>query len=313
MFSGQGSHYFEMGREMFEADATFRHWMQELDVVCQRRLGVSVVDLLYHRGHRKGDVFDRTRLTSPAIFMVEYALARTLIESGVRPDEVFGASLGMHAAACIAGALAPEAALAGVIEQSEILERRCVPGSMVAILSNPSLYADEPGLHDRSDMAGINFAQHFVVAAPQENLPAIHALLARRDIAFQPLAVSHAFHSRWIEAARGECMQLFESLPMRSHDVPLICCAAQGPVAHLSADALWALMRQPIHFQRTVLGLEARGPRRYIDVGPSGSLATTLKYTLPGTSASRRHSVMSPFGGDRQNLQRLLSQVANAE
>src|ERR1700733_6256349 len=76
MFSGQGSQYFQMGRVLFEKNDTFRHWMVQLDDVARKLLGRSVIDALYSSFHGKGDPFDRTLLTHPAIFMVEYTLVR---------------------------------------------------------------------------------------------------------------------------------------------------------------------------------------------------------------------------------------------
>ena len=94
MFSGQGSQYFQMGRELFEKNETFRDWMIRLDDIPRHVSGKSVIEVLYSDVYGKGDRFDRTLLTHPAIFMVEYSLAETLVEAGVRPDMVLGVSLG---------------------------------------------------------------------------------------------------------------------------------------------------------------------------------------------------------------------------
>ena len=307
MFSGQGSHYYDMGAELFAKDPTFRHWMRELDDIAAPLLNLSVIDLLYHQGKKKSDTFDRTRLTSPAIFMVEYALARSLMANGVQPDAVLGTSLGTMVAACVAGCLSPQSALVSVVKKAEILEATCAPGTMVAILADPQTYLNEPDLHDNAELAGVNYASHFVVATLRNKLPAITAFLDRQQLTYQVLAVSQAFHSRWIDAAREPCLRLFGALPLETPHLPLICCAAQERLDRLDPQALWHVMRGPIHFERTLAALELRGPWRYIDVGPSASLATMLKYGLDAGSRSKVHSVMRPFGGDFENLRRLVA------
>src|SRR5260370_1040196 len=122
MFSGQGSQYFQMGRELFEKNDTFRDWMVRLDDMARRLSGRSVIGILYSDLHGKGDPFDRTLLTHPAIFMVEYSLAQSLIHAGVCPDIVLGVSLGSFAAATVAGFIGVEDALTAVMRQ--ILEDR---------------------------------------------------------------------------------------------------------------------------------------------------------------------------------------------
>ncbi|MEA2820139.1 MAG: bacillaene synthase trans-acting acyltransferase [Bradyrhizobium sp.] len=69
---------------------------------------------------------------------------------------------------------------------------------------------------------------------------------------------------------------------------------------------MWHAVRKPIEFERTIAGLEKRGPFDYVDAGPAGTLATFLKYTLPSASASRMYSILSPFGMEPKNYHRLI-------
>ena len=74
----------------------------------------------------------------------------------------------------------------------------------------------------------------------------------------------------------------------------------------VTPDIIWNSLRMPIEFERTVAELEKSGPHQYVDVGPAGTLATFLKYALPSASASKTHSVLSPFGAELKNYQRLI-------
>src|SRR5436309_1981687 len=122
MFSGQGSQYFQMGKELFKTNDTFRNWMVRLDPIAKELTGYSVIETVYSDGSRKGDSFDRTLLTHPAIFMVEYALAQALMHAGVLPDMVLGVSMGSFAAATVAGFIEVEDALASVVHQAIAIE-----------------------------------------------------------------------------------------------------------------------------------------------------------------------------------------------
>src|SRR5262245_62561009 len=136
MCSGQGSQYFQMGRALYDGDDTFREWMIELDDIARGESGKSVIETLYSDAHCKGDPFDRTLLTHPAIFMVEYSLAQSLMRAGVRPDIVLGVSLGSFAAAAVAGFIDVEDALTAVARQAIALEEWCEPGGMIAVLAD---------------------------------------------------------------------------------------------------------------------------------------------------------------------------------
>lgn len=307
MFSGQGSHYYQMGRALFDAHAGFRSRLQSLDAIAAPLVGRSLIDCLYNSGYSKADTFDRTVLTSPSIFMIEYALAQTLMEDGVQPDYVLGASLGTFAAACVAGSMTVEQTLPLIVKHARTFESRCPHGSMVAILASPDLYRTEPALHDNAEMAGVNFASHFVISAAGDHLTRVLAYLKENGHTYQPISVSQAFHSRWMDDARGPCLDELTAVTIRAANIPVVCCARRGIVDTITAETLWAAMRDPIQFADTIEGLEARGPHRYIDVGPAGTLATAVKYNLRPGSASSTAGILTPFGKDVDNYRKLVS------
>lgn len=310
MFSGQGSQYYHMGRELYEQQPTFRRHLLELDATAREVLRVSVVERLYDNARRKSDVWDDIALTHPAIYMVEVALARTLIDTGVTPDGVLGASLGAFAAAVVAGCVDARAALIAVIRQAQIVEARCPPGAMLAILDRPQLHAEHPLLREKSEVASLNFATHFVVAAAHEPATAIETVLRGRNIVCERLPVSRAFHSKHIDGAEAAYRDVLRELSLRSPDRPFACCIDAALRTDMPADYFWTVARRPVRFGETIRALERGGPRRYLDVGPSGTLATFVKYNLNATqTTSKVFSVITPFGTDMKNLHKLTADL----
>lgn len=301
MFSGQGSQHFHMGRALYEGNDTFRGWMDRLDDIARQASGESVIETLYSGARGKGDPFDRTLLTHPAIFMVEYSLAQALIHAGVSPDMVLGVSLGSFAAAAVAGFIEVEDALIAAIRQAIALEESCEPGGMTAVLGDPALFGEE-FLSGRSELAAVNFSSHFVVSARRSELAEIEAALKKKSVGYQRLPVSFPFHSQWIDEAKGPFESFMHSVRRREGRLRLICCDLNAVLSGLPGDYLWNVVRRPIRFRETTTALERQGPRRYVDVGPAGTLATFLKYGLPATSTSTVHAVLTPYGVDQKNF-----------
>lgn len=308
MFSGQGSQYFQMGKQLFETNSVFRDWMTRLDSLARGPCGRSVVDAIH--ASAKSEAFDRTLLTHPAIFMVEYSLAQCLMSENVKPDLLLGASLGSFAAAAVAGLMEVEHAMAAVIEQAAAFEATCQRGAMTAIMADPSLHR-ERFLHERGELAAVNFHSHFIVSAPCGELDAIEFALKERGLVHQRLAVSFAFHSRWIDPARERFCAAMRTIPVARGRgiVPIVCCERAATLQELPEDYFWRLVRHPIRFKEAVASLERQGPHRYIDVGPSGTLATFVKYGLADESQSSAHPILTPYGQDQKNLTALLSSL----
>jgi acyl transferase domain-containing protein len=301
MFSGQGSQYFHMGRTLYDTNELFRDWMLRLDSIARLRSGRSVIETLYSRAHAKSDPFDRTLLTHPAIFMVEYSLAQCLMHAGVRPDMVLGVSLGSFAAAAVAGFIGVEDAVTAVIRQAMALEEHGEPGGMIAVLADPAIFA-AAFLGSRSTLAAVNFSSHFVLSARRGELMEIEAALKKRDIGCQLLPVSLPFHSQWIDRAKAPFESFMRSIERGTPRLPLVCCDQAAILSDLSQDFFWNVVRRPIRFRETVAQLERRGPIRYIDVGPSGTLATFMKYRTAANAGSTVYAILTPFGVDQKNL-----------
>lgn len=299
MFSGQGSQYFQMGRQLYDSHSVFRHWMTCLDRLAQRLTGVAIVDTIFSAP--LADHFERTLHTHPAIFMTEYALAQCLLSERVEPDLMLGSSLGSFAAAACSGGLDVEDALVAVIEQAQGFEASCARGGMIAVLASRTLFEDGP-LAAFGELAADNFATHFALAAPDAQLPKIESLLRARDISHLRLPVSFAYHSRWIAPAQARFERYMQTVPSGSPALPMVCCAQATVLDNLPDGFFWRAVREPIRLRDTIERLELTGTFRYIDVGPSGTMATFVKYALPAESASTVHAVLTPYGRDLENL-----------
>lgn len=307
MFSGQGSHYYQMGSKLFQSDATFRQQLQELDEIVRSVRGISVVEQLYNPANRLTDPFISLSLTHPAIFMVEYAMAKLLEREGIVPDYLLGCSLGEYTAAALSGAITPANALKLILKKVEIVERTCQPGGMIAILQELATYEKYPEIKNNSELASVNAPAQFVVAGKQDALKSVKQFMRSNDMLHQELTVGYGFHSAAIDAAAGEYISYLGYQPFGKPVIPLISGVYGVPLNELPQHYFWDISRKPVMFKQAIETLEKTAGTTeelmYIDLGPSGSLANLIKYNIAAGSRSKGFQLMSPFQQEEKKLE----------
>ncbi|MBU6398865.1 MAG: acyltransferase domain-containing protein [Verrucomicrobia bacterium] len=310
MFSGQGSQYYQMGRELFERQPAYRGWMLRGEEVVRSISGRSILGELYSETRKKSDPFNQVVCTHPALFMLGYALARTLLEGGDRPDYLLGASLGELTALCVAGCLSFEETLTLITRQAEFLhQHRPAGGGMLAVFAPVSLYEKSRGIARRVTLCAVYFDEAFVVSGSAPLLDQYEAELTAMSVLYQRLPITQGFHSPEIDDMKGFYLGLVERTTLRPASIPVISCASAAVIRDASPSHLWDIIRSPIRFQETIRQQEAAGSFDYVDLGPSGSLANFVKYNLQPGSQSHIHNLLTPFGQDWRNLERLRSEL----
>lgn len=312
MFSGLGSHYYQMGRNLYDQHPFFRRRIDELAEASEAICGENIAAHIYDPSRKSFEDFNATAVAGMGIVMVECAMVDTLAQEGIVPDMVLGSSMGLFGASVAAGCMSAQEAMEAVFHQATVFERYGDDGSMIAVLAPLAGLQDDPVLNTLAEVAAVNFDANFVLAAPAEHLPAVEARLRERAVVYQRMAIGRPFHSRWIDGARDAFFRRFATLGMRSARIPMTCCSKAGTFTSLTPDDLWSAVRYPIQLQDTILRLEKSGPWRYVDVGPSSTMATCLKYLLPRSSTSTYFPVMTPFGQDVQNFATLLERTPTA-
>lgn len=293
MFGGQGTHYYQMGKHLYENNDTFKHFMDTGNKIAKDLLNFSLINELYK--HNKFDIFDETKLTHPALVIVQYALFKTLQhELQLEPQYCLGTSLGEIVSLAVAGYLSFEDSIFIATQQALQLTTHCQPGHMLAILDELDSTQNNPWKNLNCSIASINFPGHYVISGLPGNIRKVENILKAQEKISQLLPVSHGFHSPLIDEASPSFLSTINNITLPHPNNDIISCMTQKLVTSLSHQYFWDIIREPIYFQKTVELLKEKEPAYYIDLSPSGTLSTFLKRLLPTPSNSRTLSILAP-------------------
>lgn len=253
MYPGQGSQYFHMGKSLYRQHPRFQHWLNKLDAIAGALIGSSVIGHMYDPDRNISDPYNRTLFSHPAIFMIEYAISQILVENGIYPDFLIGASLGEFTAAAVSGMLPLEKALEAVIAQARIFEQTCPEGGMTAILHDVELFYQDAVLYENVELAGISLPGHFVISGTMENMKKALSHLRKKNILWHPLPVSFGFNSKAIQAGRERYLEYAQGLNLRLPQIPTMSSLLATELTTVPDAYFWNIARQEIKFQETIL------------------------------------------------------------
>ncbi len=219
----------------------------------------------------------QTSLALPALFAVEYALARLWMAWGVRPAALIGHSLGEYVAACLAGVFSLADALALVALRGRLFER--LPSGAMISVALPEQEA-RPLLGAPLSLAAINGPAQCVVAGPAEAIDELAAALAGRQVEFRRLAIDVAAHSALVEPILEPFRQFVATIPLRAPAIPCISNVSGTWMtpAQATDPAYWVThLRQTVRFADGIDELLKEPDRVMLEVGPGQTLSALVR------------------------------------
>ena len=311
LFPGQGAQAVGMARELYETEPHFRATVDRCCETLKPKLGLDLRDVLYPRSAvaEVGDLGPRsttaataqsadltqTRLTQPAMFVIEYALADLWMHYGVKPNAMIGHSVGEYVAACVAGVFSLDDALALVAERARLMQAQ-PEGAMLAIRLPEERVA--PFLNDSLSLAATNARGLCVVSGPFDAITALEKKLGESDVASRRLATSHAFHSAMMDAAMRPLADFVRRLNRRAPQIPFVSnVTGKWITAEQATDPeYWAThLRQTVRFAEGVALLMEPGSKRVLlEVGPGETLCGLARQDP--NSAARGAVIVSSLG-----------------
>jgi phthiocerol/phenolphthiocerol synthesis type-I polyketide synthase E len=279
MFSGQGSQYVNMGRDLYETESTFRQQVDRCSEILKPHLSRDLRQILYPPEETAAEaarMLEQTAFTQPALFTIEYALAMLWIDWGLRPRAMVGHSIGEYVAACLAGVFSLEEALSVVSARGRLMQE--LPGgSMLAVPLAETLI--QPYLNDRIDVAVVNSPSLCVVSGQHEAVRDLEQQLSRQGIESHYLHTSHAFHSKMMEPVLESFAEEVGKVRLHVPQIPFVSNVTGTWITSDEAvdPSYWARhLRQTVRLSDCLQELFKESHIALLEVGPGRTLSSVV-------------------------------------
>ncbi|MEM9926212.1 MAG: acyltransferase domain-containing protein, partial [Cyanobacteria bacterium P01_D01_bin.50] len=291
MFSGQGSQYTNMGRELYETQPVFQETVDNCCNLLKPHLGFDLRTLIYPSPSPPSPPLSLTDTiyAQPAIFVIEYALAQLWMSWGIRPQAAIGHSIGEYVAAAIANVFSLEDALEIVVMRGQLMQK-CPTGSMLAVSLTESQLKQY--LNTDLTIAVINASNMCVVSGSNDAIAQLEESLTAGGITCRRLHTSHAFHSPMMESAVTPLVAKIGQIKLNSPSLPFISNVTGNWITPQQATDpnYWGNhLRQTVRFFDGIIEVLQQSSPILLEVGAGRTLSTIAKQAI----ANQKQSALS--------------------
>ncbi|MCP5063932.1 MAG: SDR family NAD(P)-dependent oxidoreductase, partial [Ignavibacteriae bacterium] len=297
MFSGQGSQYVNMCKELYETNSGFQKYADECFSYLLNSLNINLKDIIFPKSDNNQETSEKlkqTEYTQPALFVVEYSLAMTLIDLGIYPQSMVGHSIGEFVAACIAGVMDLEVALTLVTKRGQLMQKLDKGSMLSVVLPEKELLELLPA---ELDLSVVNAPNLCVISGKENKIIEFSNLLNEKEIVNTILHTSHAFHSRMMDPILNEFKSLVESFNLNPPSIPYMSNVTGEFITDANAvDPTYYLnhLRYTVRFSENISKILEDDKALLLEVGPGSTLASLAKFNPNAKGRTIINSVKHP-------------------
>ena len=286
VYTGQGSHYTALGKELFETSSQFRADILNFNHIACAQGFKPFLSLL------EGDV--EAKDLSPVavqigICSIQMALTALWASWGLKPAVVMGHSLGEYAALNAAGVLSTSDTIYLVGERARLLEEKCLAGShaMVATKASVKTVMDIVRTIPGVEVACINGPQETVLSGTASDIDQAVDMLAAQGVKCTKLNVPYAFHSSQVDAILADFESIASHVTMNKPSVPVISPLLASVLSEedsIDAKYLCRHAREAVNFSGALVGAQEFGlinvETIWVEIGPNPVCLSFVKTEL---------------------------------
>ena len=279
VFSGHGSQWLGMGRDLMVSEPIFRATLERCDQELQPYLGWSIIETLQAPEGR----LDAIEVVQPLLFAIQIALAHLWQERGIQPDAVVGHSMGEVAAAHIAGVLSLSKAARLMAMRSQLLQRLSgLGGSALVELDLEACRAFLAPYAGLLTVAVSNSPRATVISGEPKALTQALQSLEAQDIFCRRIKVDVALHSPQTAPLAVELKAQLALLQPQLEAVPIYSTVTGKQVSGLAFDGdYWGRnLRETVLFTQAVQQLVSDGYTTFLEISPHPVLVPAIEQTL---------------------------------
>ena len=275
LFTGQGSQYEGMGRQLYECSPSFRDVFDHCAELFQPYLKQSLLACIYPSStSANSSLLNETAYKQPALFALEYALAGLWLSWGINPEAVMGHSIGEYVAACIAGVFSLEDATRLVGERARLMQALPSGGEMVAVFADEELVAAASADYQSIAIAAVNSPRNTVISGEHAEVTQLIEKLFAKGIRTQRLAVSHAFHSSLMRPILSEFMSVAKTVSYSPPKIKLVSNLTGQVIGdRIASPDYWCeQILKPVLFAKGMQRLRDERIDAFVEIGPRPTL-----------------------------------------
>lgn len=295
MFSGGGTQYVNMARDLYESEPAFAVTMDACAALFKRKMNMDIIDLIYPEDDQveaNAVTLQRPKNFFAALFMVEYSLAKLWMSWGVKPEALIGHSMGEYVAACIAGVFTLEDAVNLICCRGALFEK-LEKGAMLSVTA-PAPQVQQL-LIDGVSMATVNDPGRCSVAGRPEPIAAFEKILQAQGIEYRKLLIDAAGHSPMIDPILEEFGKFLATVKFSKPNLPIISNLSGTWVDanEICTPDYWKKhLRQTVRFSDGVATLLKDPNSIFLEIGPGNALCSFVRTQVtPGSESLLLNSV----------------------